>query len=226
MLLAGQSGRPLMSSALAFVNELKRSIWAAGVHLGPQTRTLEIGSGWGATYRALMRDLDLKKFVGAEPEPSFLSVAQETFPSGTFHFIPNQPPYQFNDEEFDLIYLHSIFTHLSENTFQSVLDEIYRIAKPGAFVAFTVLPIEAFESVTGIASAELRRKVDVGEYIYLPTGGGTAVMPPEIYGWAVVSRKYLERALTPRSFKLLHMGGIQNHSQTFVLVRRTLAAGP
>ena len=72
---------------------------------------LDIGVGWGRVYRAMLRETLL--IVGIDPLPRCIELCREAFPDGKFELVQPQPPYQFADEAFDVVYLYSVFSHLN-----------------------------------------------------------------------------------------------------------------
>ena len=58
---------------------------------------------------------------------------------GTFAPISPEPPTAFDDNFFGAIYGISVFTHLDQNYEAAWLEELHRIAKPGAILLLSVL---------------------------------------------------------------------------------------
>jgi SAM-dependent methyltransferase len=176
-----------------------------------------------------MRDVD--QLIGADPDPPCIKMCREMLPGGEFIQIPTRPPYEFRDDEFDLIYAYSVFTHLAETVFNDILREFSRIVKPGGFVAFTTLPLfyidfwdsgnykSAIEK-TDFNPALWRARAAAGEFLFVPTGGGGSVETPDIYGWALIARPYLEKALRGTPFRLISMESVSGLPQEFVLIQK------
>jgi SAM-dependent methyltransferase len=205
----------------------------AGSPLRRDMRVLDFGAGWGRFYRLLMRELS--SVVAVDPDQSCIDLCRDLLPGGDFLEISPRPPYKFNDNEFDLIYAYSIFTHLAEPVFMDILEEFSRIVKPNGFVALTTLPttqIDVWQAErksgeyaraiehTDFDPVSWRARAEIGDFLYLPTGGAGPTMVPEIYGWAVISRACLERALQGTRFQLLSMGPVSGLLQECVLLRK------
>jgi SAM-dependent methyltransferase len=58
-------------------------------------------------------------------------------PSGNFRQIEPQPPLWASDETFDLIYAHSVFSHLPEKLASEWVEEFARLLAPGGLALLT-----------------------------------------------------------------------------------------
>jgi SAM-dependent methyltransferase len=229
----GEAGLTVLTEAVTFLRHMKAKMAEAGVPLQRNMRVLDFGAGWGRCYRILMRDVD--QLIGADPDKPCIKMCREMLPNGEFIRIPTRPPYEFHDSDFDLIYAYSVFTHLAEEVFNNILKEFSRIVKPGGFVAFTTLPlfyIDFWESnrdnlsyKDGIDKTDFdrelwRARAAAGGFLFIPTGGGGAFETPNIYGWALIARPYLERALQGTPFRLKAMESVPRLPQEFVLLQK------
>jgi SAM-dependent methyltransferase len=222
----GSAGLIAFTEAMAFLRRMKAGMAEAGSPLRRDMRVLDFGVGWGRFYRLLTRDVD--QLVGADPDLPCIKMCQDMLRGGEFVQIPTRPVYEFLDDEFDLIYAYSVFTHLAEPIFIEVLHEFSRMVKPGGFIAFTTLPLSFIDILrtdahsygiekTDFDPALWRARAAAGEFLFVPTGGGGSAETPDIYGWALIARPYLERALRGTPFTLLAMeSGLP---QEFVLIR-------
>ena len=230
----GGAGITTLNEAMIFVGQTRTAMLEAGSPLRRDMRVLDFGVGWGRFYRLLMREVD--QLIGADPDRPCIDMCREMLPEREFAQIPTRPPYKFHDQEFDLIYAYSVFTHLAEAVFIEVISEFSRIVKPGGLVAFTTLPIsfiDLWESKrdsgdfkSGIEKTDFdpalwRARAAAGEFLFVPTGGGGKHETPDIYGWALISRPYLEKALRGTPFWLISMESISGLPQEFVLIQRS-----
>jgi SAM-dependent methyltransferase len=229
----GGAGLIALTEAVAFLRCMKAEMAEAGTPLRRDMRVLDFGAGWGRFYRLLMRDVE--QLIGADPDQACIKMCREMIPGGAFIQIPTRPPYEFHDTEFDLIYAYSVFTHLAETVFNNILREFSRIVKPGGFVAFTTLPLSYIDfwdtqrdsgsyksgiDKTDFDPALWRAKAAAGGFLFVPTGGGGSVETPDIYGWALIARPYLEKALRGMPFRLLSMESVSQLPQEFVLIQK------
>jgi SAM-dependent methyltransferase len=197
----GDVGVDSLRDAMAFGRLLKATLAAAGYSLNPNSRLLEIGVGWGRLYRVLLRETP--HIVGIDPVPHCIDLCQSTFPGGKFEISPSAPPYRFSDDEFDVVYLYSVFSHLSESLFFAVLREAARVVRKGGFVVFTTLgPSEETLRRIGFPD-DWEADANAGRFLYVPTGGGHESMPPSVWGWAHLSEPYLRRIMPDFPLKML-----------------------
>ncbi len=234
-LLVGCAGVEALNDARVFLDHVKRAIRAAGAPMHEGMRVLDFGSGWGRLYRVLMREIPPAQLIGADPEASCIEICRRAMPFGRFVQIPVRPPYAFGDNEFDLIYLFSVFTHLDKPVIAKILDEFERIVRPGGFVSFTTLRSNhidfwaahsqhpaykaALEKV-GFDPVAWRAKLAGGEFLFVPTGGGSAIETADIYGWALINRSCLEGLLRERPFEITVMDEPADMGQAFVTIRK------
>jgi cyclopropane fatty-acyl-phospholipid synthase-like methyltransferase len=73
---------------------------ATDCRLGPDSRLLDIGVGWGRIYRVLLRDTP--HIVGIDPVPQCVELCRSVLPGGQFEISPLAPPYRFSDGELDV----------------------------------------------------------------------------------------------------------------------------
>jgi SAM-dependent methyltransferase len=202
----GASGKAALAEGMAFVRWLKDEI-----DLGPATTVLDFATGWGRIYRMLMRDT--QHIVGADTDETCLSLCRQAMPWGDFIHLPLEPPYDL--PTFDVACAYSLFTHLAEYLHHRILRALADTIKPGGFLAFTVLPAVRVDLWPAGASERYAK----GEFLYLPTGGGTTEMSAERYGWAIFNHDYLVGSLGSAGFDLITRK--TGPAQDFVLARRS-----
>ena len=133
----GLSSEAALRQAFAFYENVQDGLAKAGKTLAADSRLLDFGFGWGRISRVFMREVGLKSIHGIDVDPDFVRLTKELFKSEQFEICPAFPPTAFADDDFDLIYAYSVFSHLSEKACQAWMDEFARILKPGGVVAFT-----------------------------------------------------------------------------------------
>jgi len=196
----GSAGIDTFQQATAFCRLLKSTLRAAGYKLGPDSRLLDIGVGWGRVYRVLLRETP--HIVGIDVVPQCIELCRSALPQGEFEVSPLAPPYRFSDGAFDVVYLYSVFSHVNEEVFLAILREAVRAVREGGFVVFTtVAPSEDFLRL-GFPKT-LRADAEDGQFLYVPTGGGHESMPSSVWGWAIVSEPYLRRTILDFGLELV-----------------------
>lgn len=131
---AGASGLPLMQYAANFVDDL----FAQYGNRKARPKVLDYGCGWGRLIRLLYNRIPVSDIYGVDPwEPSFDRL-REFGVHGNFgkvDYVPDGIPFT---ETFDIVYLLSVFTHISERAQKAILGAIRnRIADDG-LLALTI----------------------------------------------------------------------------------------
>ena len=187
-------------------------------HLTKDSRVLDIGCGWGRITRFFARDFAPENIHGVDIDSRAIVLCQFLGVPG--QFVQTQPGARlpFPDGFFSCIVAASVFTHLPEPVASSLIDEISRVAAPGASIVFTVEDssfLKNFE-IEGIENhgerwrllsrykpmlADLRSRYANGEYLYLVTNDDEGLRK-EFYGDALVPREWMEKNWA-RHFKLV-----------------------
>jgi SAM-dependent methyltransferase len=117
--------------------------------LQPNERVLDVGSGIGRKTIPLITYLTEGSYDGIDCNVEGVQWCQENItpanpnfrfqhvdvrapgynPNGTIH--PEEFVFPFDDDNFDLVALNSVFTHMLPEAVETYLDEIYRVLKPG-----------------------------------------------------------------------------------------------
>jgi len=138
------------------INELGRSVLDVDV--------LDWGVGCARILRHLVEH-GSTKIVGCDIDPVNIQWVKENIWQNVWH-SHYDPPLPFEDNSFDVIYGHSIFTHLSYEDQFRWLEEINRILRPGGIALVTIcgetgVYITKHKQIIG-NSAEIRRYLDEG----------------------------------------------------------------
>jgi SAM-dependent methyltransferase len=199
--------------AYQFLRELTAR-W--GRPIGPSSNVLDFGCGWGRILRFFLRDVPAEQLWGADVLPLSIEVCKETNPHCTFMKVNPFPPTELPSDKFDLIYLYSVFSHLSEESHQAWLSEFHRILRPGGMVIATTWHrgyIEACDrarrgDVRGSThpgsvlafkgdTAEWLARFDRGEFVHSPIGGG-AGLDTDFYGETCIPEAYVRNRWSDR----------------------------
>jgi SAM-dependent methyltransferase len=244
LLTTGQAGEATLKPAAAFHGDVVNCFGVAGNRLGPDTRILDFGCGWGRITRFFLRDVPLRNLHGVDVDPDFVRVCRDTFGSDRFVTCDSGPPLDYPDAEFDIVFAFSVFSHLSERISLEWMREFARLIRPGGLLAFTTRN-EAFLDVCrnlGRDGTELSQHHRVlanlfedwdaargalrrGEFLHVGVSGG-GNRDASFYGESFIPRSYVERVYG-EWFEIVHCapdgvardGG--NYEQTgFFLKRR------
>ncbi len=136
-------------------NEDWESFFAAEYwRLGPETHTkliellpddwtfagkkvLDFGCGPGRTLQEFLEEAESAEFWGVDIDaPAIAELTAKHSPPLHLRVSDPEPPLDFEDGSFDLIYAISVFTHLTYNSIPWLL-ELHRLLKPGGILIAT-----------------------------------------------------------------------------------------
>jgi SAM-dependent methyltransferase len=178
-----------------------------GTDINEIKSVLDFGCGAG---RQIQYFYDYKnlKITGCDPNEDHIKWLTSQYPLASFSLSQFDPPLPFKDEDFDLIYSVSVFTHLSEKAQFNWLEELKRILRPGGLALITTLGEHAAECADKNKSSQRDRN------------------EPEIFSQALSEQKFLfyvpesyrqvNKVINPTSISDDEMYGIAWHSQEYI----------
>lgn len=96
------------------------------------------GCGCGRFIRHLGALSNQVKIHGTDIDSEMIEWSRRNIPFARFTVGPHEPPLPNEDESFDLVINHSVFTHLDERYQDLWLEELRRVTAPGALLLLTV----------------------------------------------------------------------------------------
>ncbi|MEG4400396.1 methyltransferase domain-containing protein [Microcoleus sp. N9_A2] len=211
--IVGSSGKQALGEGFNFYSEIKRYAANLGVPLTRDSHILDFGCGWAQMMRFFLKDVVADNLYGIDVDPAMIDICVNTVRQGNYSVVKPEPPTQFSNNSFDVVYAYSVFSHLSEPVHIKWVEEFSRILKPGGILIVTTQArrfIEFCRSLRGqnhefawynaLANSFLDTEAafadyDNGKFLYSPTGGGPT-RPASFYGEAVVSPGYVKREWT------------------------------
>lgn len=111
---------------------------AHGADLERGLDVLDFGCGAGRIARWLAPDVLAAggTFTGSDLNPRLVAWCAANLP-GRYATNRLQPPLDLSDRSIDLIYAHSVLTHLAEATARAWLGELARVLRPGGVALLT-----------------------------------------------------------------------------------------
>jgi ubiquinone/menaquinone biosynthesis C-methylase UbiE len=101
---------------------------------------LDWGCGCGRIARWLAPEVAATggDFLGCDLNPKLVAWCEKNLPG---RYFPNglRPPLDLPDEAVDLVYAHSVLTHLTEPTAIAWLAEVRRVLRPGGLALLTFM---------------------------------------------------------------------------------------
>lgn len=173
------------------------------------TSILDFGCGCGRIMLWLGGIAQTAALHGVDIDQQAVQWAQQHMPDAKIYANAHLPPLDYETGSFDLIYNHSVFTHLDEQHQDLWLAELQRVTRPGGLVLLTVHGEHAFaEYERGHKnSAGIRNKLEAEGFAFLREDGHEGGPFPDFYHtsfhapWYVFahwSRWFAIRAYIPR----------------------------
>lgn len=209
----GSDGDRALAEAFGAYRLIRHLAASCGRPVTRETRILDFGCGFGRTIRFFMRDVPRAHLQGVDVMPRAVDLSRKTNPWLTFTLIPGLPPSGLPAGQFDLIYLYSVFSHLSEDAHNRWLTELHRLLSPGGLLFATTWDrnyIERCErarlggdttgthgrSLTAFeGAAECLERYDRGEYCHTPGEPSDFL---QNYGETCIPEKYVRRHWSDR----------------------------
>ncbi len=231
----GSAGDTALLEAYRAYRLFLRQAARFGRPIGPQSRVLDFGCGYGRFTRFFMRELPASQLMGADCMPTAVQVSRQCNPWVRFEQINPLPPSSLDANAFDLIYLYSVFSHLSETAHDQWLTEFHRLLKPGGILIATTWPKEYIQWCQDARNGDQRRthpgsleafantqehldRYDRGEFCHSPVGGGKA-LSTEFYGETCIPHAYAQKRWTDR-FEICDFLTQNLPSSQYVIVAR------
>lgn len=166
----------------------------SGIEIDKSMKVLDFGCGSGRVIRHL-HSITGAQFSGSDYNPLLIGWCQKNLRFGQFDVNGVAPPLRYEDEQFDVVYALSVFTHFPEELQAAWMAELSRIIKPGGHLLMTTQG----ESFLPYLSEEERKTFRAGRLVVREQGavGGNpfvAVHPPDYL------KSHLPRDLTLVSF--------------------------
>lgn len=125
-------------SGQASVAELRRTLRIAGRELESFDAALDFGCGCGRMLIWLRDVADSVELHGTDIDAEAVSWCQRALGHAHVGVNDAEPPTGYADGQFDLVFNHSVFTHIDERLQDLWLAELHRITRPGALLVLSV----------------------------------------------------------------------------------------
>lgn len=143
-----------------------------------ELRVLDFGCGPCRLLRHLEEFLPGAIVCGSDYNRKSIQWAADNLNGANFSTNELMPPTAYKNDEFDVIYLISVVTHLSDDASRAWFSEFYRVLKPGGILIFTTNSENTYESLSEREKAiynsgkpVIKARVAEGKKQYLQYGG-------------------------------------------------------
>jgi acetyltransferase-like isoleucine patch superfamily enzyme/SAM-dependent methyltransferase len=116
------------------VREVQRTLAIVGRSLNSFESILDFGCGCGRMLLWMEELGRTRALYGTDIDAEAIAWCREHIPYAKPIVNTDDPPLPFADGTFDLIFNHSVFTHIDEQRQDAWLTELHRVTRPGGFV--------------------------------------------------------------------------------------------
>ncbi len=231
--VAGKADRDwFFQSGRQSVRDIQAVLAVAGRRLEDHERILDFGCGCGRIALWLSDVARKSRLYGVDIDRAAIEWAAAHLPYASFQVNEPLPPLDFPDGFFDLVYCHSVFTHIDEHYQDQWLGELRRVTKVGGLLVLSVhgehalCYLEDQWRKRGRDPSPLRDARDIDGFVYIKDDEWTGGPFPDFYHTAFHSPGYVFahwaeffriRAYVPR-------GSLDY--QDFVLLERSTDVAP
>lgn len=213
MKFVGRSFEAAYAEADAFIAAVDEELGRLG-HAGLEaSRVLDFGSGWGRISRVLLSQVAPERLFAADVDREMTALVNSTLPGINAMTVSPAPPTVLADASIDIVVAFSVFSHLSESAHTAWARELARLVRPGGVVAITILGEDFIDDVAGAQALQAAGEADAfdqnmalifpdvagtraafrADRVVFDGAGGGGVRTSDYYGWAVASRRCVER---------------------------------
>lgn len=179
-----------------------------GRRISSGSEVLDFGCGCGRTITWMADLFPEASFHGVDVDEEAISWCRTALPKAKFQTIAPTPPLPYLDDQFDIIYCISVFTHFDEEMQDLWLHELTRVLKSDGVLLLTVHGEAAVKGLDADARHELETRGFAHRRSEKLRG-----MVPERYHTTWHSQGYIEtrlRALFSRTEYQVISDGLQN----------------
>jgi SAM-dependent methyltransferase len=133
-------GKVLLEASLAFIKTLVTGYSELREKDLKSSTVLDYGCGWGRLIRLLYKYVSYENLYGVDPWDTSIDLCKQYGIKANLavcDYVPQELPFE---QKFDLIFAHSVFTHLSEKTAKTVLETLRKYVDDKGVLVITIRP--------------------------------------------------------------------------------------
>lgn len=138
-------------SGIQSVKDIQSLLSLIGRSIDSYSTILDFGCGCGRIARWMQPLLGAAELHGCDIDEQAIRWAQDNLTFATFQVNEPLPPLPYDDATFDLVFNHSVFTHLDADYQDQWLEELRRVLRPGGTALLTVHGEWAYQVVEEMA---------------------------------------------------------------------------
>jgi SAM-dependent methyltransferase len=119
------------------VREIERTLAIADRSLDSFDSILDFGCGCGRMLLWMEEQGRTRALHGTDIDAEAIAWCRKHIPYAKLSVNGADPPLPFPDGTFDLIFNHSVFTHIDERRQDAWLAELHRVTRPGGFLVLS-----------------------------------------------------------------------------------------
>jgi SAM-dependent methyltransferase len=211
-LWTGNSGHELMKQSVSFIRTTVGKYHELTCRPLNQGKVLDFGCGWGRLIRLLYKYVPAENIYGVDPWDESIHLCRQTNLHGNFSisdYMPVTLPVP-TSVKFELVIAFSVFTHLSEKSFNMCAAVIQEYLPENGILALTIRPREFWPYI--YRTTPFYSKIELPQVLDDHDQHGFAFYPyPKkilngeyTYGETSVSLNYLKNA-----FPSLKIAGVE-----------------
>ncbi len=176
-----------METGQSSVRDIEAALATINKSLFDFESILEFGSGCGRIMRWLGPVGAKSELHGCDIDEEAMAWSNEHLGFARFATNPAEPPLPYEDDTFDLVFNHSVFTHIDERMQDLWLAELLRVIKPGGLVLATVhgeivlQQIEDGAATTGESLYGWREQLESRGIVFIADDGYVGSWFPDFY---------------------------------------------
>lgn len=169
------------------IEDFNKALSKYGKDISDFQSILDFGCGCGRIFMVLNREYSNLNIFGCDIDPEAIRYCSEQLGDiGEFAVNNDNPPSNFQDDKFDLIYGVSVFTHLPEKLQFDWLKDLKRISKTGGYLLLTV----ENKKILKYLNPDQRSKFDSYGFIQIQMGKVEGL--PDYYKTTLHSHSYIK----------------------------------
>jgi SAM-dependent methyltransferase len=198
------------------VGDIRRALEEVDRDIGSFEAVLDFGCGCGRTLLWLGPWAEQSELHGTDIDREAISWCQHSIQFARFAVNDALPPLPYADESFDLVYLISVFTHLTEDLQFRWLEELRRVTRRGGYVLVTVHGSYYVE----VLADEDRAELEKNGFVFSRLPDHLQNVFPGWYQTATHTEDYIRKSYSAYFEVIRHLPQALDGCQDIVILKR------